>query len=316
VCAPEVHPVASARDVERTRAKPSARHSAICNRFRLNPSAGRLAFGAAISDDGPRGRISVPDRQPCRTRIVRERVPLPGPHASAEVAIQHTLPRSRSSQRRRRRSAAANSGRGAGATCRDAQKARFALDERDDLRILVQILRWAVSKRRTLVHTLVILVELLAEPRLGELLQTAPFASQPDVVVLDVDQLHTCIRKCLFFEISLLGVCLSRACLGKMIIFSIKWRKRGVFSPGSATSPAESVQRVKTLERMTIPAANAFFSAFFILSRACLGNILIVFRIEMPFAKRHFLHPVVERPSQSQHTRARSSHCSSQCCSG
>ena len=223
--------MASARDVERTRAKPSARHSAICNRFRLNPSAGRLAFGAAISDDGPRGRISVPDRQPCRTRIVRERVPLPGPHASAEVAIQHTLPRSRSSQRRRRRSAAANSGRGAGATCRDAQKARFALDERDDLRILVQILRWAVSKRRALVHTLVILVELLAEPRLGELLQTAPFASQPDVVVLDVDQLHTCIRKCLFFEISLLGVCLSRACLGKMIICSIKWRKRRVFAP-------------------------------------------------------------------------------------
>jgi hypothetical protein len=29
-----------------------------------------------------------------------------------------------------------------------------------------------------------------------------------------------------FFEFSL---CLSRACLGKMLIFSIKWRKNGVF---------------------------------------------------------------------------------------
>ena len=48
---------------------------------------------------------------------------------------------------------------------------------------------------------------------------------------LHVRQPYQCKKKPLSILLSF-PLCLSRACLGKMIIFSINWREIGIFVPG------------------------------------------------------------------------------------
>jgi hypothetical protein len=84
------------------------------------------------------------------------------------------------------------------------------------------------------------------------------------------------------FEFSL---CLSRACLGKMIVYIYKWRKRTVFSPaGARTAPkyspswplAASPSRHSSATSSPLQKQSFAFKTFLCLSGACLGKSIRV----------------------------------------
>eukprot|EP01046_Picozoa_sp_COSAG06_P049553 COSAG06_NODE_7653_length_2427_cov_4.548110_1_plen_178_part_00 len=71
-------------------------------------------------------------------------------------------------------------------------------------------------------------------------------------------------------------VCLSRACLGKMMHFHIKWRKKYRF----LTCPVDEVRRTAKLVEAFMPHKEPkknvlCFELFLCLSRACLGKTII-----------------------------------------
>ena len=74
----------------------------------------------------------------------------------------------------------------------------------------------------------------------------------------------------LCFEFSL---CLSRACLGKMIVFSIHWHKRCVFLP----APSNAFTPIRGPPRVLLKQCALVFEFEFslCLSRACLGKMII-----------------------------------------
>ena len=98
----------------------------------------------------------------------------------------------------------------------------------------------------------------------------------------------------LFLEFSL---CLSRACLGKVIIFLYKWVKNTVFSP--ASNPSDQLPTAHTARRNR--KTPLFLSAFPCSFRACLGKMMPFHhcktgskKIDVLPATWHILTPAVD----------------------